>query len=330
MMQENTPFDVGRAMLEDYLEGYPSRLEISEGQPLQHALIAQTIAPDARLLTFELGGQLYALPMTLVLAYNVIQGQTITASAEGKNQPWMLTFCNACNTGMLFDPIVDGQTLHFHRRGAYDGLLLIWDEETNSYWQHITGRGLYGASRGKQLQTITTTRQMSALEAGALHSNTLLLTSPLAPEQEKVSRAMERMRANPERTEAHIVSTMGHEDTRRPRFELGLGVWTHGSSQFFPLVLLHTYNNALITSFNGRPLLIYQAPEAISPVAAYIETRHSEWEGSLLRLDHGAYIQNDQLYNAEKQVQALETPQQLLMRWYGFALTFPDCSVAVM
>ena len=329
-MQDTTSFDVGRAMLEDYLDGYPARLEVADEQPLQQALIAQMIAPDTRLLTFEQDGQLYALPMTVVLAYNVIQGQTKAVSAGGKDQPWMLTFCNACNTGMLFNPVVDGQLLHFQRRGAYDGLLLIWDEETNSYWQHITGQALYGASRGKQLQTITTTRQMSALEAGALHSNALLLTSALAPEQEKISRAMEKMRANPDRVEDHIVSTMGHEDTRRPRFELGLGVWTHGISRFFPLVLLHTHNNALITSFDGRPLLIYQAPEAISPVAAFVETHHAAWEDSLLRLDHGAYIHNDTYYEADKQAQPLDTPQQLLMRWYGFALTFPDCSVAAM
>jgi hypothetical protein len=220
--------------------------------------------------------------------------------------------------------------LHFRRRGAYDGLLLIWDEETNSYWQHITGRSLYGISRGKQLQTLTTTRQMIALEAGALHSSAVLLTSPLSPEQEKVSYQMEKMRVNPDRVEAHIISTMGHEDTRRPRFELGLGVWTHGISRFFPLVLLHTYNNAFITTFEGRPLLIYQSPEAISPVAAFIETRHAEWEGSLLRLDHGAYIHNDMYYTPDKHAQPLETPQQLLMRWYGFALTFPDCAVETL
>lgn len=323
-MQETLSFDVGRAMLEDYLDGFPARLDIADAQPLQQALMTGTLAPDARLLTFDYAGQFYALPMTLVLAYNVIQGQT----KDG--QPWMLTFCNACNTGMLFDPVVDGQLLHFRRRGAYDGLLLIWDEETNSYWQHITGRSMHGASRSKQLRTLAPTRQMSAVEAGALHSNALLLTSTLSPEQQKLSYAMEKMRANPDRVEERILSTMGHEDTRRPRFELGLGVWTHGISRFFPLVLLHTYNNALITEFDGRPLLIYQSPEAISPVAAFIETKHAAWEDSLLRLDHGAYIRNDMLFTADKHGQPLDTPQQLLMRWYGFALTFPDCAVATV
>src|SRR4051812_35465137 len=127
-MQETTAFDVGRAMLEDYLDGYPARLDIADAQPLHQALMTQIIAPNARLLTFEYDGLLYAIPMTLVLAYNVIQGRTRDADTTA-GQPWMLTFCNACNTGMLFNPMVDKQMLHFRRRGAYDGLLLIWDEE---------------------------------------------------------------------------------------------------------------------------------------------------------------------------------------------------------
>src|SRR5262249_33087792 len=117
---------------------------------------------------------------------------------------------------------------------------------------------------------------------------------------------------------------------RRPRFELGLGVWTQGISKFFPLVLINTYDNALITEFAGRPLLIYQTPEAISPVAAFVETQHTSWEGSLLRLDHSASIHDDMYYTPDKQAQPLECPRQLLMRWYGFALTFPGCAVATV
>jgi hypothetical protein len=239
-----------------------------------------------------------------------------------------MTFCNACNTGMVFDPTIDGQILHFRRRGSYDGLLLIWDHETNSYWQHITGECLHGSSLGKKLQPITTTRQMSAIEAVARHDKSLLLTSPLTAEQEKLAVSMEKMRSNPERVEAFIVSTIAQEDTRRPRFELGLGVWkTIHQSSFFPLMLLHRHDNAVITDFDGRRLLIYQSPEAIAPVAAYVETKRASWEGTVLRLDNGAYIQNDLYFTPDKQPEQLDCPTQLLMRWYGFALTFPGCSV---
>ncbi len=315
-------FDPGRAMLEDYLDSnlYPARLMVNEIHSLQVALADGQLALDSRLLVFEHNQILYTFPMTVVLSYNVIQGQIA-------DQEWMMTFCNACNTGMVFDPVVDGKLLHFQRRGSYDGLLLIWDEETNSYWQHVTGQCLYGVSVGKRLGIITTTRQMAVAEVLARTNASVLLTSTLSPEQEKLSRMMEKMRANPEKVEAGIASTIGQEDTRRPRFELGLGVWNLTVSIFFPLAMLYAADQVVITAFDGRTLLIYQEQGAVAPVAAYVETRRAVWEGEILRLDKGAYIQNDTLFSGDGQPQPLERPMQLLMRWYGFALTFPGCDL---
>lgn len=319
MLPETTTFDAGRAMLEDYLSGglYPARLNVNEWQPLA----AGDLAPETHLLTFEFEDILHAVPMNVVLCYNVLQGET-----NGKQ--WMMTFCNACNTGMVFDPVVDGQTLHFQRRGSYDGLLLIWDEETNSYWQHITGLCLHGSSQGKQLQMLALTRHMTMADALARGGESRLLTSPITDDQAKLSRAMEKMRANPDRVGDLIAGTIGQEDTRRPRFELGLGVWNGYISTFFPLTMLHIQDNVLMTTFNGRPLLIYHAPESIAPMAAYLSAKRGYWEGDILRLDGGAFIQNDLYHTADGQVQPLECPMQLLMRWYGFALTFPGCAVA--
>ncbi len=320
MIQERNLFDPGRAMLEDYLDGYPARLDVTETQSLAGALAAGRVLADTRLLAFEHQDLLYTFPMSVVLSYNVIQGQI-------QDQPWVMTFCNACNTGMVFDPLIEGKMLHFKRRGSYDGLLLIWDEETNSYWQHITGQALHGASVGKQLRMITATRQMTTAEALAKDSAALLLTSTLTPEQEKLSSTMEKMRSKPEKVEATIISTIAQEDTRRPRFELGLGVWNEITSTYFPLLMLHMNENAVITEFNGRKLLIYQTEGAIAPVAAYVETQRAVWMQDVLRLDGGASIHNDLYITADGQSQPLERPMQLLMRWYGFALTFPGCHV---
>jgi uncharacterized protein DUF3179 len=317
-------FDAGRAVLEDYLDNslYPSRLMVSEAQSLGEAMGAGSIPADARMLTFEHVGVLYTFPMSVVLSYNVIQG-TI------QDKPWMMTFCNACNTGMVFDPVMDGQLLHFRRRGSYDGLLLIWDEETNSYWQHITGEGLYGSSTGKQLHMITTTRQMTAGEALAINGDALLLTTSLTEAQQTLSGMMEKMRAKPEKVEAGIIATIAEEDKRHPRFELGLGVWSGRgeTSTFFPLVMLHMHDNALLTEFDGRRLLIYQVEGAIAPVAAYVDAHPLGWQDDVLRLENSASIRSDLYITPDGQSQSLERPMQLLMRWYGFALTFPGCEV---
>ncbi|MEO8609976.1 MAG: DUF3179 domain-containing (seleno)protein [Chloroflexota bacterium] len=317
-------FDAGRAVLEDYLDTslYPARLMVSEAQSLADALAAGSIPADTRMLTFEHDSVLYTFPMSVVLSYNVIQGSI-------QDKPWMMTFCNACNTGMVFDPVLDGKLLHFRRRGSYDGLLLIWDEETNTYWQHITGEGLHGSSAGKQLHMITTTRQMSAGEAVAINGGARLLTTALTEAQQTLSGMMEKMRAKPEKFDVGIVATIAEEDKRRPRYELGLGVWSGAgeTSTFFPLVMMHMHDNALLTEFDGRRLLIYQVEGAIAPVAAYVDARPLGWQDDMLRLDNGTSIKDDTIRHADGSSQPLERPMQLLMRWYGFALTFPGCKV---
>jgi hypothetical protein len=260
--------------------------------------------------------------MKIVLCYNVIEGVT------EDDEPWVMTFCNACNTGMVFDARVNGQLRHFQRRGAYDGMLLIWDDETRSYWQHITGECLYGESVGTQLQGKTVTRHLTAAEAILYDPNTVLWTIPLTPEQEKLSRSMERMRSAPERAASGIISTFSHEeDTRRPRFELGLVVWDGDARAFYPMQALGDHDNVALTRFNGQTLLVYRTPEAMSPVAVYVDTQKASWNRDALMLDLGRHITNDILYDANGQPIKAKRPMQLMMRWYGAAATFTGCQV---
>jgi hypothetical protein len=322
-MDQMNHFDVGRATLEDHLNSsiYPPQLFATNFRPLQQAVNAAQVDLSTHLLTFEHQDQLYAFPMSLVVCYNVIQGQT-------DEQPWMMTFCNACNTGIVFDPVVNGQQLHFQRRGSYDGLLLIYDRETQSYWQHITGAALYGPSVSQQLRMLTTTRQITVAEALTSTATPIILTDSLSAEQTKLTRMMEAMRSRPERVQATIVQSLGQEDTRRPRFELGLGLWGTAQQRLFvPLTALFMRENVIATTFAGRDLLIYQHPDALSPVAVYLKSHRKQWEGDTLRLDSGASIRHDQYFTAEGKPQPLERPNQLLMRWYGFAATFRGCDV---
>ncbi len=323
-LAETKPFDASRAMLQDYLDSqkYPARLEVKDAEPLHSALTGGRVSPDTRLLTFEVDGILYTVPMHVVMVHNVIQGEI-----PGKTA-WMMTFCLACNTGMVFDPVLDGQTLHFRRRGAYEGMLLIYDDETGTYWQHITGKALHGTSEGKTLRQITTTRQMNAAEA-LTRADALHMTAALTNDQERLSGFADKMRAEPALNETTILSTVAQEDTRRPRFELGLGMWSGDVSAFLPLTTVHVQNHVVQTKLGERPVVVYQQPDAISPVAVYLESETARWEGDRLRLDNGCYIQDD-VYHTPDGIQALERPSQLLMRWFGFALTFPDCDVCVV
>ena len=49
-------------------------------------------------------------------------------------------------------PEIDGVTHTFAEHGLYDGLFLMRDEETGTFWDHLTGEAVYGPQVGTVLE----------------------------------------------------------------------------------------------------------------------------------------------------------------------------------
>ena len=62
-------------------------------------------------------------------------------------QPVAVTFCPLCNSAIVFDRVVDGKELRFGVSGLLrNSDLVMWDNDTESLWQQLTGEGIVGAS----------------------------------------------------------------------------------------------------------------------------------------------------------------------------------------
>ena len=126
-----------------------------------------------------------------------------------------------CNSGTSLVPVVDGQLHHFNYVGIYTGLAVIQDKETKTLWNHVTGEARYGPLVGHTLKQYLpiaiSDRQYFVVEK-------LFGTAPgfLG------GRGAERWA--PDNPNAQIVPafvpTLGRQDTRRPRMDIGHGVWT--------------------------------------------------------------------------------------------------------
>ena len=57
-----------------------------------------------------------------------------------------------------------------------------------------------------------------------------------------------------------FAGSMGAEDPRRPRLEMGLGVWTDRVSRYYPLETLKAGDGVLLDVIDNRKLLIYLDP----------------------------------------------------------------------
>ena len=66
--------------------------------------------------------------------------------------PVLVTYCPLCNTGMVFDPRLDGATLTFGVSGLLrHSDMIMYDRETQSWWQQALGEGVVGTQTGRTL-----------------------------------------------------------------------------------------------------------------------------------------------------------------------------------
>jgi hypothetical protein len=66
--------------------------------------------------------------------------------------PVLVTFCPLCNTGMVFDPRVQGRRLSFGVSGLLrHSDMIMYDRETESWWQQALGEGIVGTHAGRKL-----------------------------------------------------------------------------------------------------------------------------------------------------------------------------------
>lgn len=69
--------------------------------------------------------------------------------------PVAVTFCPLCNSSLVFDRQVNGQALRFGVSGNLrKSDLIMWDEQTQSWWQQLTGEAIVGELTGTRLQLI--------------------------------------------------------------------------------------------------------------------------------------------------------------------------------
>ena len=74
---------------------------------------------------------------------------------KGVEVPVVITFCPLCNSALAFDRVVDGTVLSFGVTGKLrNSDLIMYDRQTESWWQQFTGEGIVGEYAGKRLAQV--------------------------------------------------------------------------------------------------------------------------------------------------------------------------------
>ena len=95
-----------------------------------------------------------AAPRAYPIRY-LIWHEIVNDTASGV--PVAVTYCPLCNSGMVFDRRVKGRVLSFGVTGKLrKSDMVMYDRETESWWQQALGRGIVGGMTGVTLRQLPT------------------------------------------------------------------------------------------------------------------------------------------------------------------------------
>lgn len=278
-MAQVVEFDESRAMLKkpDFFKRFrvPNKGELLKDKKL---------SPDTMLIIVEREQKQRAFLVKHISYHHVAQGSL-------SNQPYIISFCGICHSGVGLIPIVDGNLHHFSAGGLYNGTVLLIDDETKTYWNHITGEGLHGSLKGKKLEMFSL--EVTNVEAAlAKNPNLSISMSKVGLFARVMGKILGKAHFSKGFFPPSFKKTMGKIDNRLPTMTHGLGVSVGRVCKFYPYDRI---GDGIQDNFTGRQLIIKIGDVDKIPFA--------RWESS------------------EK------IPSQLFTRWYGFSFTFPNCEI---
>ncbi len=298
-------------------------LHITDYTTVSQALKIGKLKDDSDLIVFHVDSKPVAFSKHMMAFHHIAQG-TINETA------YMLTFCVICHSGTILSPVVNHEILHFEIAGTYNGMLLMKDRETQSYWDHITGICLSGVHEGYQLDILQSHLMLPTKAVLELYPDCLFGREKMNVFQ-KLFTAFINWKAKINGKgffPPGFRDSMLPIDNRLPEMEMGLGMYDGKSAKFYPLKTLKASGNYLVDEYNDRPILIYVSPATKIPDAIYqsgiADVTLTE---TTVNFPDGRYLKSGNLYSAEGDQLVVNKPNQLFSRWYGFVSTFPNCEV---
>lgn len=106
------------------------------------------LAPNEPVLSLILGKDARAYPLRVMIWHEIVND--VVAGV-----PVTVTYCPLCNTGIVFDRRLDGRTLDFGTTGKLrHSDLVMYDRQTESWWQQFGGDAIVGALAGRSLKIL--------------------------------------------------------------------------------------------------------------------------------------------------------------------------------
>lgn len=143
-----TDFSQRCVPLSEITSGGPGRdgiPPIDEPQFVDAAAAERWLDPREPVMAVVEGDEAKAYPLQILIWHEIVNDTV-------GGRPLAVTYCPLCNTAIVFDRVLDGRELTFGTTGnlRYSDLVM-WDRQTESWWQQATGEAIVGELTGRTL-----------------------------------------------------------------------------------------------------------------------------------------------------------------------------------
>jgi hypothetical protein len=106
------------------------------------------LADTEPVIGLVINGHARAYPLRILTWHEIVND-------ELAGVPVTITYCPLCNSAIAFDRRLDGKILDFGTTGKLrNSDMVMYDRQTESWWQQFLGEGIVGEMTGKRLKTI--------------------------------------------------------------------------------------------------------------------------------------------------------------------------------
>jgi len=143
-----TDFSKATVPFDEIVSGGPNK----DGIPALDRPRFETVAEAGKWLANEdpvavvrIGDEVKAYPLQILIWHEIVND-------EVGGVPVSVTFCPLCNSTIAFRRVFDGKVLDFGTTGLLrHSDMVMYDRQTESWWQQATGEGIVGAYAGRKL-----------------------------------------------------------------------------------------------------------------------------------------------------------------------------------
>ena len=208
--------------------------------------------PREPVIVFERRGEARAYPLQILMFHEIVND--VVGGA-----PVAVTFCPLCNASIVFDRRVGGAVLDFGTTGKLrKSDLVMYDRQTESWWQQFTGEGIVGRYAGAILRQMPATIASFAEFRAAYPSGRVLSreTGFMRPYGKNPYRGYDRIGDRPFLFNDPV-------DPRLPAMERVLGVARNGKVRIYPLGALASAP-VINDEVGGEPVVVFSRKGMLS------------------------------------------------------------------